>query len=58
MRTKQERIVRHTTSLRPVRSITTKAPNRELITHSNGKVYKQTKVAGQSYYVQIKTKKE
>ncbi len=58
MRTKQERITRHTTSLRPIRSVSTKAPNRELITRSKGKIYKQTKVAGQSYYVQIKTKKD
>jgi len=58
MRSKQERRMRHISNLRTARSSSTTAPNRELITKSKGKVYKQTKVGGQSFYVEIKTKKD
>ena len=58
MRTKQERRIRHVSNLKRVSSVSTTAPNRELVTKSGGKVYKQTKVDGQSFYVEIKTTKE
>jgi ribosomal protein L31E len=58
MRSKVERQARHTTNLRTLRRSTTKSRNRDMVTKSKGKVYKHTKIDGQSFYTEIKTKKD
>lgn len=57
MRSKEDKRALHTTPQKAVRG-TTSLPNATRIVQSNGKIYQETKIDGQTLYTEVKTSKE